>query len=60
MAKQELVQPLSRTFPLLTEGRLPDLDALNICYEALRDLQGREIDLALRYLTARFTRSATL
>lgn len=48
--------PLMKSFPLLSGGKDPSLDALSICYTVLNELtDGTDIEANLRYLIARFS-----
>jgi hypothetical protein len=44
------------SFPLLTDGKDPELDAISIVVECMRQLDGDQIGRILEYLTKRYTR----
>lgn len=47
-------EPLSRCFPLVTEGRDPGIDAVAMCCAILAPLTKEERGAALCYITSRF------
>ena len=46
--------PLSQSFPLVTEGRDPGIDAVAMCCAILAPLTKEERGAALCYITSRF------
>lgn len=56
MATEDQAPPVFVSFKLLTNGKDPELDAINIAFESFKQLDGDQIARALAYLTSRYTR----
>lgn len=56
MSTEDVIGPVSISFQLLTRGEDEELDALHICVETFKQLDGDQIARVLDYLTRRYTR----